>query len=148
MPTTKRATMTDSELIISLLTIAFSATLIGALIARRVPVRLRPIRAYDAMPQIAANAVESGQRVHFSLGSSAVGEQSTVSALASSEIVYQIADHLVVSPYPPLITLSHPATLPLAQDTLRRAYETRLRTEAFHTTQAAWYPLGLRSLAF
>lgn len=140
--------MTDSELIISLLTIAFSATLIGAVIARRVSVRLRRIPAYDAMPEIAADAVESGHRVHFSLGSSAVGEQSTISALTSSEVVYQLADRLAISPHPPLVTLSHPATLPLAQDTLRRAYEARLRAEAFRTTQAAWYPLGMRSLAF
>jgi len=140
--------MTDSELIITLLTIAFSATLIGALIARRVPVRLRPIAAYDALPTIAANAVESGQRVHFSLGSSALGDPSTLSALASNEVVYQLADRLAISPHPPLITLSQPTALPLAQDTLRRAYERRLRAEAFRATQAAWYPLGRRSMAF
>ncbi|NLE52340.1 MAG: hypothetical protein GX613_13145 [Chloroflexi bacterium] len=140
--------MSDSELIITLLTIAFSATLIGAVIARRVPIRLRPIAAYDALPEIAANAVESAHRVHFSLGSSSLGESSTASALATSEAVYQLADRLAISPYPPLITLSQPTTLPLAQDTLRRAYERRLRAEAFRATQAAWYPLGKRSLAF
>jgi len=140
--------MNDSELIIVLLTIAFSATLIGALIARRVPITLRPIAAYRALPEIAADAVESAQRVHVSLGSSALGEPSTISALTSAAIAYEVAGRLAISPYPPLITLSQGTTLPLAQDTLRRAYELRHRPAAFRATQAAWYPQGPRSLAF
>lgn len=140
--------MNDSDLIIILLTLAFSATLIGALIARRVPVTLRPIRAYHSLPLIAADAVESAQRVHISFGSSAVGESGTVSALASAEIAYLLAERLAISPYPPLITLSQGTTLPLAQDTLRRAYEFRRRAETFRATRAIWYPQGRRSLAF
>lgn len=140
--------MNDSALIIVLLTIAFSATLIGAVIARRVAVPLRPIAAYQALPEIAADAVESARRVHVSLGSSAVGEPGTVSALVSSKIAYQLAERMAISPYPPLVTLSQGTTLPLAQDTLRRAYEARQRAAYFRPTQVTWYPQGPRSLAF
>ena len=137
-----------AALIWSLVAIAFAAMLAGRFIVRRFRPYMRPIPAYERLPVLAADAVESAQRIHFSLGSSAIGETSTVAALVSAEIVYRLAERLAISRQMPLVTLSNPMTLPLAQDTLRRAYEYRRTMDRYRSSAAAWYPQGPRSLAF
>jgi hypothetical protein len=140
--------MGNSELTWILLAIAFTVTLSGLLIARRRPIPLRPISAYAILPTLTASALESDTRTHFSIGGSAIGETGTISALASAEIIYRVASRLAVGEQLPLITLSDPTTLPLAQDTLRRAYEFRQRLDRYHSTTAAWFPQGQRSVAY
>ena len=140
--------MSDIELTWIGLGVALAVTWIGLVLARLRPPRLRPIPAYVVLPETAADAVESDNRMHLSFGSSAIGETSTVSALASAEVFYRLAERLAVSPQPPLITTSAGLTLPLAQDTLRRAYTYRDRLPAWRSTSAAWFPQGARSLAF
>jgi hypothetical protein len=141
-------TMTNSEITWVLLAAAVAVTLVGALIARRRSFALRPIAAYTLLPDLMADAVESDQGVHFSTGSAALGQTSTVSALASAELIYRLASRLAVGERSPLITLSDPVTLLLAQDTLRRAYTYRQRQQAYRVRAAAWFPQGRRSLAF
>jgi len=140
--------MNNTELTLSLLVIAFVFTLIGALLTRREGLTLRVIPAYVVLPESASDAVESDNRIHFSMGSSGLGQASTISALAAAEIMYRLVQRLAVSPRSPLITLSDPLTLPLAQDTLRRAYEYRQNLDYYHSRAAAWLPQGSRSLAF
>ena len=115
---------------------------------RRFALHQRPIPVYVVLPELAADAVESNHQVHFSMGSSVVGELSTVSALVSAEIIYRMAERLAVGYQSPFITLSNPLTLPLAQDTLRRAYEYRDNLGHYRSTAAVWFPQGVRSLAF
>jgi hypothetical protein len=131
-----------------LVIIAFAATMVGRFVVRRFHVRFRPIQAYSTLPRLAADAVEGDKRVHFSMGSSALGQSSTLSALASAEIIYRMMERLSISRQRPLLTLSDPMTLPLAQDTLRRAYEYRRAQDRLPLTAAAWYPQGTRSWAF
>jgi hypothetical protein len=140
--------MNNSALTPYVLLIALVATIAGMALARRRKLLLRPLPAYVVLPELAADAVESAYLVHFSLGSSAVGEASTLSALASAEVVYRMVERLAVSRRTPLITLSNPLTLPLAQDTLRRAFEYRQQLPTYRSSAAAWYPQGPRSLAF
>jgi len=138
----------NAELTLVLLALALVATLVGRFIARRFAPPLRPIPAYDRLPALAADAVESNDRIHFSMGHSALGETSTVSALASAEIIYRLAERLAINYQTPLVTLSSAMTLPLAQDTLRRAFEYRENMAYYRSSAAAWYPQGPRSLAF
>ncbi len=140
--------MTNSEITWVLLAVTLAATLIGALLARRRTPVLRPIAAYSLLPDLIADAVESDHAVHFSTGSAALGQLSTVSALASADLIYRLSSRLAVGARSPLITLSAPLTLPLAQDTLRRAYTYRQRQDAYRLRAAAWFPQGRRSLAF
>ncbi len=140
--------MDNRELTWAVLTIAIAATLIGRMIARHRTLSLRRIPAYVVLPEMAADAVESDYQIHFSLGSSGVGQLSTVAALASAELVYRLTQRLAIARHSPIITLSDPVTLPLAHDTLRRAYEYRQRLDSYHTTAAIWFPQGARSLAF
>jgi hypothetical protein len=140
--------MENSELTWVLLGLALAATLLGRYWVRRTRVRMRPIAAYAILPELAADAVESANRVHFSLGSATLGDSTTISALAAAEVIYRMSERLAISDRPPLITFSQPLTLPLAQDTLRRAYEYRQNMDVYRSTLAAWYPDGRRSLAF
>lgn len=140
--------MNNAELTLVFLAIAFVATLAGRFIVRRFGLRLRRIPAYDALPLLAADAVESDHRLHFSFGHSALGSASTISALASAEVTYRVAERIAVAQQPPMITLSEAITLPLAQDTLRRAYAYRQRLDRWHSALAIWYPQGRRSLTF
>jgi hypothetical protein len=109
---------------------------------------LRRIGAYAAIPQLAGEAVEMGKAVHVSLGSSAIRETSTLSALAGAEILYHIAERAALSDKPTVVTLSDPITLALGQDTLRRAYKARDALNKYRSTLARWYPQGPQSLAF
>ncbi|MBN1202921.1 MAG: hypothetical protein JXJ20_13815 [Anaerolineae bacterium] len=140
--------MSNSELTWILLAIASAASLTGLLIVRRRTLALRPIPAYVVLQESAADAVESDNQIHFSMGSVAPGQASTISALTAAEIIYRLGERLAISPRPPLITFSDPLTLPLAQDTLRRAYEFRQKMQYYRSSAAAWYPQGPRALAY
>jgi len=133
----------DSELIWVVVAITFAAMMAGRFIVRRFTVHLRPIRAYETLPVLAADAVESAKRVHISLGDSALGSTSTITALVSAEIAYRMSERLAISRQLPLLTLTSPMTLPLAQDTLRRAYLYRRTMDYYRNSAAAWYPAGL-----
>lgn len=140
--------MNNTELTWVLLVVALAQTLVARILLRRRELYHRPIAAYQVLPEQAADAVESSNRIHFSLGGSALGESSSVSALASAEVVYRLSERLAVSRQTPLVTLSQPLTLPLAQDTLRRAYQFRQNMAHYRSSAAAWYPQGARSLSF
>ena len=140
--------MNNAELVFVFVGLAFAATMFGRLVARRAPLRLRPLAAYDTLPALAADAVESANRVHFSIGNSSLIDTTTISALTAAEVIYRMSERLAVSREMPLITFSDPLVLGLAQDTLRRAYEFRQNMDYYRSTAAIWYPQGRRSLAF
>ncbi len=135
--------MNDANLTIVLLAIAFAATLVGRFIVRRFGLRLRRIPAYEALPLLAADAVESGHRLHFSLGTSAPATASTISALTGAEVFFRLAERIAIAERTPTFTLANPLALSLAQETLRRAYEYRQRAGKWHSRLAAWYPEGI-----
>jgi hypothetical protein len=109
---------------------------------------MRSIPAYAAVPNLVGLSVESGQPMHLAFGSSGIGGLSTLLTLASAELFYQISRRAAIGDTPPLITLSNTSTLPLAQDTLRRAYQSRNRLDRFRYSAVRWYPSGSRSLAY
>jgi hypothetical protein len=138
----------DAGLTLAMLAVAFAATMVGRFVVRRFSPHYRTIPAYVVLPELAADAVESSHLLHFSMGSSALGETSTISALASAEIIYRLAERLAISYETPIVTTSSALTLPLASDTLRRAFEYRQNMATYRSTAAAWYPQGPRSMAF
>src|SRR5258707_252401 len=110
--------------------------------------QLREIPAYNALPLLVGEAVESSRTVHMSFGSSAVRQTSTISALAGAELLYHLAERSALSDRPTIATMSDPVTLALGQDTLRRAYKARDVLNKYRSTMAHWYPQGPQSLAF
>ena len=93
---------------------------------RRTPL-LRSIAAFDHLPHQMSRAAESGQSLHFSLGTGGVGGSDTVASLVGLSALAYLAEQGVSTGTPPLVTVSNPALLPLAQNVLRRAYVQRGR---------------------
>jgi hypothetical protein len=125
---------------------AFLLLIIGASRMRRTP--LRPLPAVQAMTGAASQMLETGRALHVSFGGSALRDTSTLSALATAEILYSLAGNALLGDKPIITTLSDPITLTLGQDMLRRAYRARNRLVDFQDTQVRWFPQGEQSLAF
>ena len=107
--------------------------------ARAVPYPpLRPIAAYDALKDLLARAVEAGQPVHISIGTSGAGSSSTLDTTAGLYTLEFLADRAAVSAVPPIVTVTDPTALPLAQDQLRRAYQRQGYPEEYDPRQARW----------
>jgi len=83
---------------------------------------LRPIDGYSSVPRAIGEAVETGRRLHVSLGSGAVGGGETAAVLAGLTVVEQLAQSASISDKPPVVTSGDGLATILAQDTLRRVY--------------------------
>ncbi len=136
----------EALILYSVILFGFVFTFVVAARSRNIP--LRTIPAYDALAPAAGEAVEADKPVHISLGSSAVRDESTISAIAGAEILYFMAERAAIGDRPTMATVSDPVTLGVAQDALRRAYKARRVPARFKPSQARWYPAGPRSLAF
>ncbi|MGH2523129.1 MAG: DUF6754 domain-containing protein [Anaerolineales bacterium] len=83
---------------------------------------LREIEAFQTLPTTVGQAVETGRRLHISLGSGSIGEMDTAAALAGLTVLDQVADAASVSDRPPVVTTADGTAMLLAQDTLRKVY--------------------------
>lgn len=135
------------SIVIILLALATNLILTQS-IRRRRAVPLRPIRAFEMLPLMIGEAVEADRPLHLSFGHAGVGGESTVLALATAELAYQAARRAAIGVTAPIVTVSNTSALPLAQDTLRRAYFSRDRMVPYSGSRARWYPSGSQSLAF
>ena len=97
---------------------------------------LRPLAAFAALRGLFARAVETGQPVHLSLGTTGVGDQFTADTVAALNVLEYLAERGAVSAAPPLVTLAHPTALPVAQDVLRRVYRQSGVAEEYDPTRA------------
>jgi hypothetical protein len=109
---------------------------------------LRHIAAFEALPLIVGESIEASRPLHVSIGSATIGDESTILALAGSEFIYYLTREVAIGDASPIFTVSEGAAVPLALDTLRRAYNDENRNRQFNGFAARWYPAGKRSLAF
>lgn len=109
---------------------------------------LRRIGAFEVLPQVVGESIEASRPLHVSIGSVTVGDESTVLALAGSEFIYYLTREVAIGDASPLFTVSEGSAVPLALDTLRRAYAHENRRSQYNGFGARWYPAGKRSLAF
>lgn len=121
---------------------------VSAIVQRRERAPLRRIAAFEALPKMLGESIEASRPLHVSLGSASIGDQSTVLSLAASEFIYYLTRQVAIGDASPLFTVSEGAAVPLAMDTLRRAYAHENRSKQFNVFGARWYPAGKRSLAF
>jgi hypothetical protein len=117
-------------------------------IQRRRNTPLRRIAAYEGLPALLGSSIEANRPLHFSLGSAAPGEDTTLLSLMGTEFIYYATQQITVSDAPPLISVSETSAIPLGINTLRLAYQSRQHLERFKPTNVRWYPAGERSLAF
>lgn len=138
--------MEQAELIAFL--IILLTLLVNAIIWVRRRAPMRQIEALDVLPQMIAESIEASHPLHISLGSATVGDETTMLALVGSEFAYYLAREVAVGDATPLFTVSQGVTVPLASDTMRRAYRDEGRLPKLSQAGVRWYPEGRRSLAF
>lgn len=83
---------------------------------------LRGIPAFVKLKRGVGQAVESGQRLHISLGHGGITGQTSASALVGLSLLQRIARAASISDRPPVATSGEAAQALLSQDTLRSAY--------------------------
>ncbi len=123
-------TYTASGALGLLFVLVFAALIAGLtpVVARRrkksptTPLPLRPLDGYSSLPHATGEAVETGRRLHVSLGSGGVGGSETAAVLAGLAIVERLAQAASISDKPPVVTSGDGLAVLLAQDTLRRVY--------------------------
>ena len=106
--------------------------------ARRGRRMQRQLAGMDQIPQWLMQSIESGKPLHLAFGGAGVGEDNTPAALAAAEFFHHVIQNADASDMPPLVTMSAPATLPLGQDALRRAWR---KGNTLSRTQ--WHPPDL-----
>lgn len=92
---------------------------------------LRPVDVFNDLPQKAGESVESGTRIHVSLGSGVIGTETTTGALAGIPVLDTIAEAATISDKPPIVTTGEGASATLAQNALRRAYNKQNASERY-----------------
>lgn len=101
---------------------------------------VRAIPAYETIPLLIGEAIESARPLHVSFGGVGVGGTSTALAMANAELVYQTARRAAMGGDTPILTGSDPTFLPLAYGTLYRAYASRNRADRAVPSAVRWYP--------
>lgn len=100
------------------------------------PAIFRNIEAFQSLPDTVGRAVETGRRLHISLGSGSVGGQDTAPALAGLTVLDQISAVAVVSDKPPVVTTADGTAMLLAQDVLRQVYTRQNALPRYDPTSA------------
>jgi len=86
---------------------------------------LRPLPGFALLDGFVGQAVETGRTLHVSMGTKGIGGASTADTMAGLMALERLAEQAVATGLKLVITVSDPSLLPIAQDTLRRAYEGR-----------------------
>lgn len=110
------------------------------------PLGLRQIDAYESLPATVGAAVETGRRIHISVGAGTIGEASTPATLTGLSVLDQIASVAAISDKPPIVTTADGVAMLLAQDILRGVYKRQNAAEAYDGLAAQ--VVGLSPLGF
>jgi hypothetical protein len=104
--------------------LALSAALLVALTLwrRRSPGALRLIEAYERLNRSIGLAVESGTRLHVSLGRGNLFTTRAGSALAGLAMLRRLSERTSLSDRPPVVTSGDASLAILSQDTLQSGY--------------------------
>jgi hypothetical protein len=94
----------------------------GILLRRRFPGAFRPIEAYERLNRAVGLAVESGTRLHISLGRGNLFTARGASALAGLAMLRRLTERTSLSDRPPVVTSGDASLAILSQDTLQSGY--------------------------
>ncbi len=139
-------TITQLSVFVILLVIFF-LNIVISILRRRQAVNLRPIEAYEAIPDLTGLSVEAARPLHIAYGNAAAGADTTLLALATSEFINQTARQTTIGDAPTIVTANETVAIPLGVDSMRRAYESQNATDQFNEVNVRWYPGGENSLA-
>lgn len=103
--------------------LAVGVVALAALARRRPrPANFRPIEAFRAIPREIGLAVEAGQRVHVSLGSTDLRGVDGAATLAGLTVLTRTADMAAASDKPPVATSGDGTSAMLSQEVVRAAF--------------------------
>lgn len=111
------------------------------------PGGFRELEPLSELPTQVGEAVESGRRLHVSLGSGALGQAETVTMLAGLNTASQIASVAAISDRPPVITSADGASALLTHDVLRQIYREQNASERYTGNAAQVVGLSPLSMA-
>lgn len=95
----------------------------------------RQLAGLDRIDDWTSQSIEANRPLHLALGSAAVGEDSTAIALAEAEFFHHIIERAAASDVSPIISTSAASSIPLGQDTVRRAWQ-----GGNTLARVQWYP--------
>jgi hypothetical protein len=101
----------------------------------RMLVFLRPLSGYNALKGQVGRAIESGSQLHISMGQASLIGPNTPTTVAANHVLENLSRDGCANGTPPLVTVGEGTILPLAQDSLRIAYEQSGRKEQFDPNQ-------------
>ena len=101
------------------------------------------VPGFERLPGWVGQAIEAGRPLHLSFGSAGIDKDNAAVAAAEAELFYHIIKAAGSGDVAPVISTSSSATIPLCQDTIRRAWDGNDRR-----ARARWFPQGPRSMAF
>lgn len=124
--------------VLGVLVVAFAIWLLLRLLFRVLPARLRsqtyPLPVFSRLPRELGYSAESGTPLHFGMGSGRLGSERTLASLAAMETLDNLAAAAAAYGTPPIVTVGDPTLLPVAEDTLRWAYNRRGTPERYNPT--------------
>jgi hypothetical protein len=110
------------------------------------PPVFREIEALHSLPTTVGQAVETGRRLHISLGSGTISQADTATTLAGLTVLDQISAVATVSDKPPVVTTADGTAMLIAQDTLRHVYARQNALARYEPTSVR--VAGLSPIAF
>jgi hypothetical protein len=116
---------------IGVLLLFFALLITFAVFGRQWPVEYRRMKGFEELGTAIERAVESGERVHLSLGTGSVIGSDSAPAFAGLSILSRIATATTISDKPIVVTAGDGAMAMLAQSTLRTAYERARASERY-----------------
>jgi hypothetical protein len=106
--------------------------LVGVIfLRRRFPGALRPIEAYERLNRAVGLAVESGTRLHISIGRGNLFTTRGASALAGLAMLRKLTERTSLSDRPPVVTAGDASLAILSQDTLQSGYRAAAAEEQY-----------------
>lgn len=104
----------------------------------RSEVYLRPLSGFQALKGQVGRAIESGRQLHVTLGQASLIGTAAPTSVAAGRVLDDLAKDGCANSTPPLVTVGEGTLLPLAQDSLRHAYEAAERKEDIELHQAVF----------
>lgn len=106
--------------------------LIGTIfLRRRFPAAFRHIEAFERLNRAVGLSVESGTRLHISLGRGNLFTTRGASALAGLAMLRKLSERTSLSDRPPIVTSGDPSLAILSQDTLQSGYRAAAAEEQY-----------------
>lgn len=102
----------------------------------RVRIVLRPLTGFERLEGQVGQAIESGRRLHISLGRATLVGAAATTSIAVTKFLTYLSKDSCANNTPPLVTVGDGTLLPLAEHQIREAYEAAGRSYQYRPETA------------